>query len=184
MDRRCIYPGSFDPLTNGHLNIIKRSLKLFDRVTVAIALNVRKQPLFSTEERTAIIYKVLDETLSPEERKRVSVDTFKGLLVSYAKSAGAHAIVRGLRAVSDFEYEFQMTSMNRKLDPSIETVFMMTDERHFYISSQTVKEVASLGGCVKPFVPDHVGMCLAQKYPGDGEVSKSRESGAKGGSEK
>jgi len=170
--RRCIYPGSFDPVTNGHLNIICRSLKIFDKVTVAIAINARKKPLFSMKERVSQIKTVLKDALSAEDFSRVDVDSFEGLLVTYAEKKGACAIVRGLRAVSDFEYEFQMTSMNHKLNPQIETIFMMTDENNFYISSQTVKEVAALGGSVEEFVPRHVKEKLQKKYPALSGVGK------------
>ena len=147
--RAAIYPGSFDPITNGHLSLIQRSLKMFDRLVVAIAVNPKKTPLFSVAERRELIREACADP-------RVEVDDFEGLLVEYARQRGVGVIVRGLRAVSDFEYEFQMANMNRKLAPGVETVFMMTGEDYFYISSQLVREVAALGGSVKGLVPPNV----------------------------
>lgn len=160
----CIYPGSFDPITNGHLNIIERSLKIFRTVIVAVAINAKKTPLFSIPERVKLIEDSLKETLSEEDLKRVKVDHFEGLLIDYAKKKKARAIIRGLRAVSDFEFEFQMASMNRKLSPDVEMLFMMTDESNFYISSQTVKEVLSLGGCVEGLVPKAARRAMVKKF--------------------
>ena len=160
----CIYPGSFDPVTNGHITIIRRSLAIFSTVIVAVAVNSKKTPLFTAEERVELIRKAAAECLSPEEAKRVKADHFEGLLVEYARRKKARVIIRGLRAVSDFEYEFQIASMNRKLAPEVEMLFMMTDEASFYISSQTVKEVASLGGSVKDVVPKVVRDTLKRKY--------------------
>jgi pantetheine-phosphate adenylyltransferase len=147
--RVAIYPGSFDPLTNGHLSLIQRGLQLFDRLIVAVVSNPKKTPLFSVEERRDLIRTAVDDA-------RVEVDDFNGLLVDYARRKNAFVLLRGLRAVSDFEYEFQLANMNRKLEPRIETVFMMTGEDYFYISSQLVREVASLGGDVKGLVPPNV----------------------------
>ncbi|MBN1210276.1 MAG: pantetheine-phosphate adenylyltransferase [Myxococcaceae bacterium] len=152
-----IYPGSFDPLTNGHLSLIQRGLQMFDRLIVAIAVNPKKTPLFTLEERRELIREAC-----PEER--VEVDAFQGLLVDYAKQRRVNVLLRGLRAVSDFEYEFQLANMNRKLAPGIETVFMMTGEDYFYISSQLVREVASLGGDVAGLVPDNVLAKLQAKF--------------------
>jgi pantetheine-phosphate adenylyltransferase len=150
MTRIAIYPGSFDPMTNGHLDVIQRSLAMFDRLVIAVAPNVRKQPLFDARERIELIREVLGgET-------RVEIDTFEGLLVDYARRKGAVALVRGLRAVADFEYEFEMASMNRRLAPQVETVFLMTHESWFYVSSHLVKEVAALGGDIDAFVPPAV----------------------------
>jgi pantetheine-phosphate adenylyltransferase len=146
MTRIAVYPGSFDPLTNGHLDIIQRSCALFDKLIVAVAHNQRKQPLFSLEERIAMVRSVSDPA-------KVEVDTIDGLLVDYAHTKGASAVVRGLRAVADFEYEFQMTLMNRRLAPDVETVFLMTRDDHSFVSSSLVKEVASFGGNVDAFVP-------------------------------
>jgi pantetheine-phosphate adenylyltransferase len=152
-----IYPGSFDPLTNGHLSLIQRGLQMFDRLIVAIAVNPKKTALFSLEERRELIRQAC-----PDER--VEVDSFQGLLVEYAKSRKVNVLIRGLRAVSDFEYEFQLANMNRKLAPGIETVFMMTGEDYFYISSQLVREVASLGGDVTGLVPANVHAGLQAKF--------------------
>ena len=150
MAELAIYPGSFDPLTNGHVDIIERGLRVFDRIVVAVALNVRKKgALFSVEER-------LDQIKRQFPEDEVEVDTFHGLLVDYARSRGCNVVLRGLRAVSDFEYELQMANMNRNLAPDIETVFVMAGENHFYISSTLVKEVARFGGDVSEFVPAHV----------------------------
>src|SRR5262249_46365296 len=143
---------SFDPITNGHVDIVRRSLQVFDRVIVAVAFNANKDSAwFTPEERVAMI----QETFRAEG-DRVVADAFSGLLVEYASKRGARVIVRGLRAVADFEYEFQMTMMNRHLRPQVETIFMMTGESHFYTSSRLVKEVASLGGNVAGLLPDHV----------------------------
>jgi pantetheine-phosphate adenylyltransferase len=164
MARTCIYPGSFDPLTNGHLNVIRRALRIFDRVIVSVARNSKKTPLFSPEERVDMIRRVVDSDLGPDAARRVKIEHFEGLLVEYATRRRASVIIRGLRAVSDFEYEFQMASMNHKLAPDIEMMFMMTDETNFYISSQTVKEVASLKGCIEGLVPRTVREELEARY--------------------
>lgn len=157
MERVAIYPGSFDPLTNGHVSIIERGLRIFDKIIVGIASNVRKDSLFSVEERLAMIRKQF-----PDEN--IEVDAFQDLLIGYAQQRGVNVILRGLRAVSDFEYELQMANMNRKLDDTIETVFMMTEEDDFYVSSSLVKEVAGFGGDVTGIVPDHVEAALREKY--------------------
>jgi len=143
---RAIYPGSFDPLTNGHLDIIERSAKLFDEVIVAILLNIQKQPLFSTAERIDMIRQVV-----PFENVRV--DTFEGLLVHYAVKQEAQVIVRGIRAISDYEYELQMALMNQRLEPAVETVFLMASGENSYISSRLIKEVFTLGGNITGLVP-------------------------------
>jgi pantetheine-phosphate adenylyltransferase len=145
--RIAIYPGSFDPLTSGHVDIIERGARIFDSIIVAILVNVEKKPLFSEEERVAIIREVF------KANPHVQVETFNGLLVDYAQRKQASVLVRGLRAVSDFEYEFQMALMNRHLAPGLETVFMMPDEKYTYISSRLIKEVFSLGGPVEGLVP-------------------------------
>ena len=152
-----VFPGSFDPLTNGHLDLVDRALAVFDRVRLAILQNSEKQPLFSVEERLALLRAAL------RGRPRVELDTFSGLLVDYARKAGASVILRGIRAVSDFEYEFQMALMNRQLEPRIETVFMMPAGRYTYVSSRLVKEVARLGGRVGELVPPVVERQLAKK---------------------
>ena len=146
-ERIAVYPGSFDPITNGHVGIIQRSLRIFDRVVVGVLGNISKNPLFDVEERSAMI----KETFF--EEPRVEVDSFEGLLVAYAQQKGAVAIVRGLRAVADFEYELQMSNMNRRLAPEVTTIFLMAEDRHAYISSSLIKEVAGLGGDVRGLVP-------------------------------
>jgi len=152
-----IYPGSFDPLTFGHLNLIQRGLELFDRITVAIAVNSKKTPLFTPQERIQMIREACPDP-------RVEVEHFQGLLVDYAQKKGVKVLLRGLRAVSDFEYEFQMANMNRKLAPHVETVFVMTGQDYFYVSSQLVREVASFGGDVSGLVPPNVLAALKQKF--------------------
>ena len=153
--RLAVYPGSFDPLTNGHVDIILRGARLFDRIVVAILVNAEKQPLFSLEDRIALVR----ETFKDEPK--VEVDTFQGLLVDYVSGREATVIVRGLRAVSDFEFEMQMALMNRHLCPGVETVFMMPAEQYTYVSSRLVKEVAALGGSVNGLVPPNVESRLA-----------------------
>jgi len=152
-----IYPGSFDPLTNGHVDIIQRGSRFFDRIIVAVLLNVEKAPLFSVSERVEIAKEVF------RDRPNVEVDTFDGLLVEYARSRRASFIVRGLRAVSDFEYEMQMALMNRHLSPDVETIFMMPAEPYTYVSSRLVKEVVALGGSVHGLVPNVVEDRLREK---------------------
>lgn len=159
MTRTAIYPGSFDPLTCGHLDIVERSARLFDHVVVAILTNPLKAPLFTVEERIAM----MNEILTPRF-PNVSVDVFHGLLVEYATRKNAHAIVRGIRAVSDYEYEFQMALMNRRLAGNIETVFMVPGEHYTFLSSSLVKEIAQLGGSVTGMVPVHVEELLKQKF--------------------
>jgi len=155
-----VYPGSFDPITNGHIDLVKRTLRVFDRVIIAIAINPEKDhSLFSVDERLTMIREVFSGL-----GKRVKVDSFEGLLVDYAERIGAQVIVRGLRAISDFEYEFQMAMMNRGLKPNIETFFMMTGESYFYISSRLVKEVVGLGGDVSDLVPKNVLKRLKSKF--------------------
>ncbi len=157
MARTGIYPGSFDPVTNGHLDVIKRALQLVDTVVVAIVHNPNKKGCFSPEERAALLRDQLGD------ERRVVVDAFSGLLVDYVQSRGAGTIIRGLRAVADFEYEFQMALMNRRLAPDVDTIFLMTGENHMYVSSSLVKEIARLGGDVSEFVPDAVRVALEQK---------------------
>jgi len=157
MPTLAVYPGSFDPLTNGHVDIILRGARLFDRIIVAILVNAEKSPLFSMEERVDIARKVF------EQERKVEVDTFDGLLVDYVERRQAQVIVRGLRAVSDFEFEFQMALMNQRLNSRIETVFMMPAEQYTYISSRLIKEVFALGGQVRGLVPEVVEARLKQK---------------------
>ena len=158
-ERRAVYPGSFDPITNGHLDMIQRALTVFDHVIVAVAYNQEKPSgLFTPEERVGMIREVTRDLDG-----RVTVDSFHGLLIDYARRVGAGTIVRGLRAVADFEYEFQMTMMNRHLAGDVETVFLMADEAHFFTSSRLVKEVISLGGDVSGFVPEPVYKALRKK---------------------
>jgi pantetheine-phosphate adenylyltransferase len=158
--RAAIYPGSFDPLTNGHLAIIQRGLHVFDRLVVTIARNPEKTPLFTPEERKGLIEGAIGGD------PRVEVDTFDGLLVDYARRKGIHTVLRGLRAASDFEYEFQLANMNRKLDPEFESVFVMTGEDYFFVSARLVREVARFGGDVSSFVPPNVIEGLRRKLPG------------------
>jgi pantetheine-phosphate adenylyltransferase len=155
--RTAIYPGSFDPLTNGHLAIIYRGLKVFDRLIVAVANNPQKSPLFTAEERMALISEAIGND------PRVEVDSFNALLVDYARSKGVYTVIRGLRAVSDFEYEFQLANMNRKLLPEFEAVFVMTGEDYFFVSAQLVREVATFGGDVTGLVPPNVAEALRRK---------------------
>ena len=155
--RTAIYLGSFDPLTNGHLDVMQRAAKLFDSVIVAVAKNEEKHPLFTLAEREALVKKAVAHL------PNVVTDTFDGLLVEYAAARQARAIVRGLRAVSDFEFEFQLALMNRKLDENIETIFMMPKDTYTFLSSRIVKEIARLGGNVSPFVPVHVQAALTEK---------------------
>ena len=155
--RTAIYPGSFDPITNGHVDILHRALTIFDRVVVAIAENVRKAPLFSVDARKQQILEAVGND------PRVEVDAFEGLLVEYVERRGAQVVVRGLRALADFEYEFQLAHMNRRLAPDVETLFLMTGEESFYVSSSLVKEVALMGGDVSRMVPPGVAAALDEK---------------------
>ena len=156
--KRAIYPGSFDPVTNGHLDVVERARKLFDEVIVAVAQNDEKQPLFSLEERLDM----LKQTVGRIDNVRVA--QFDGLLVEFARAEQAAAVIRGLRAVSDFEFEFQMALMNRKLESSVETIFLMPKEEYTYLSSRLVKEIARLGGDVSNFVPATVTTALGRKF--------------------
>jgi pantetheine-phosphate adenylyltransferase len=158
MTKMAIYPGSFDPITNGHLSILRRALTIFDSVTVAVATNPRKKTLFTFEERLEMIR----ESIKNDEK--VFVDSFSGLLVDYVVSKNTNVILRGMRALSDFEYEFQMSLMNRKLNRNIQTIFLMTDYKWFYISSTIIKEAASFGGDCKGLVPEIVCQKLMEKF--------------------
>ncbi|XPV74859.1 MAG: pantetheine-phosphate adenylyltransferase [Desulfovibrio sp.] len=156
--RIAIYPGTFDPLTNGHMSLVRRGCKLFDTVVVAIAKSEGKKPLFTMEERHDLV------TEAFKDEPRVQVEFFDTLLIDYVSQRGAGAVLRGLRAVSDFEYEFQMALMNRRLSQEIQTVFLMTDYKWMYLSSTIVKEVASHGGDVTGLVPDNVLKALSERY--------------------
>ncbi len=158
MGKIAIYPGSFDPLTYGHIDIVERALEIFDKVIIAIAYDVEKKPLFSVEERVKMIKTIF------KDNPNVIVDSFKGLLVDYVAKTNANVILRGLRATSDFEYEFHMASMNRSLNTHLDTLFMMTSKDYFFVSSRTIKEVAKLGGTVEGLVPDLVARRLKEKF--------------------
>jgi len=158
MERLAVYPGSFDPITNGHLDIIKRGLRFFDKLIILIAYNPNKSGLFSVEERMELIRQVIGDD------PRIRVDSFSGLLVNYVRDSGATVILRGLRALSDFEYEFQMALINRRLNRDIETVFLMTGYKWFYTSSNLIKEAASHAGSVRGLVPEIVLQRLQEKY--------------------
>ncbi len=153
-----IYPGSFDPITNGHLDIIDRASKMCDTLVVSVIYNPNKTPLFDLEERKILIQNSL------KDYSNVVVDSFSGLLMDHAKQKNATAIIKGLRAVSDFEYELQMASMNQKLCPNIETVFLMTSTEYSFLSSSLIKEVAMFGGCIKGLVPEHVRKAVISKF--------------------
>ena len=164
MKRIAIYPGSFDPLTNGHLDIIRRGSKLVDQLVVSVAINTGKEPMFGLEERLDM----LGQQIAVLQKKgglgkNVEVASFDGLLIDYAKSAGAKIILRGLRAMTDFDYEFQMTGMNHRMNPDIETVFLMASETHQFISSRMVKEIAMLGGDISGFVTPDVAKAMSSR---------------------
>lgn len=159
-ERIAVYPGSFDPITYGHINIIQRALRIFDKVIVAVATNYQKKALFSAEERVEMIREAL------KDYPDVIVESFEGLLIEYMKEKGAKVIIRGLRATSDFEYEYHMASMNKSLYDEVDTIFMVTAKDFFFISSRTIKEVASLGGNVEEFVPPNVAKRLKEKFQG------------------
>lgn len=158
-----VYPGSFDPITNGHLDIIKRAARVFDHVIVVISINPEKKGLFTVEERTEMIKRVVNDI------PNVEVMSCSGLIVHFMKDQNAKIIIKGLRAVSDFEYEFQMALMNNKLDPNIETVFMMTNSKYSYLSSSSVKQVALFGGCIKGLVPDEIVSEIGNKTRNKGD---------------
>jgi pantetheine-phosphate adenylyltransferase len=159
--RRAIYPGSFDPVTNGHIDIIERGCKLFDEIIVAILVHPEKQPFFSIDERRVMLTEIVSNLQTRD--CLLQVDSFQGLLVHYALKKQAHAIVRGIRAISDYEYELQMALMNRRLEPAIETVFMMPAEKYSYVSSRLVKEVFLLGGMLDGLVPRFVQQRMQEK---------------------
>ncbi len=166
MDKLAVYPGSFDPITNGHLDLLTRGLKIFDKVIIAVAANPGKNPLFTLEERIELIKQALE---NHPLRDKTQVDCFDGLLVDYVARVRANAILRGLRAISDFEYEFQMALMNRKLNNDIETLYLMTGMRWIYISSRIIKEVVTSGGCVTGLVPEAVEEVLVERLRSKGE---------------
>ena len=155
--RTVIYPGSFDPFTNGHLDIAQRAAKLFDTVIVAVANNAEKKPHFTLEERVGFVQESIGHL------PNVRVDSFSGLLVNYVEQCGGQAVIRGLRAISDFEFEFQLALMNRKLNERIETIFMMPKETYTFLSSRIIKEIARFNGDVRPFVPAHIEAALKKK---------------------
>jgi pantetheine-phosphate adenylyltransferase len=155
--RTAIYPGSFDPFTNGHLDVVQRAARLFDRVIVAVAMDAGKSPLFTLEERRTMVEQSIGQI------PNVEADAFDGLLVDYVHRCSAQAVLRGLRAISDFEFEFQMALMNRKLNEEFETIFMMPKDTYTFLSSRIVKEIARLGGNVSPFVPPHVQAALTAR---------------------
>ncbi len=157
-ERIAIYPGTFDPITNGHIDIIQRALILFDKVIICIAVNSSKCPLFSLDERIDLVNHVT------RDNANVEVDSFDGLLINFARKHGATALIRGLRAISDFEYEFQMALMNRKLAKKIETVFLMPNEKYTYLNSTIIKEISRLGGDVSCFVPQYINKRMREKY--------------------
>ena len=159
-----IYPGTFDPITNGHTDIIRRAAKIVDRLVVGVARNDGKGPLFSTDERVEIVRYEIAHRLDREMAERIEVRAFESLLMSFAESVGASVIIRGLRAVSDFEYEFQMAGMNARLNTEIETVFLMASDRYQFISSRFVKEIGALGGDVSHFVSQQVAERLIERY--------------------
>ncbi|MFB0564889.1 MAG: pantetheine-phosphate adenylyltransferase [Candidatus Aminicenantaceae bacterium] len=158
MEKKAIYPGSFDPITNGHVDIIERSLEIFDKILIAVLENPKKSPLFSVQERIKMINEIF------QDRDTIEVKAFHGLLVEFAEKNKAKVVIRGLRAISDFEYEFQMALMNRKLNPKIETFFMMPNVKYSYLSSKLVKEIFMLGGCLKDLVPELVVKKLQEKF--------------------
>lgn len=159
-----VYPGTFDPITNGHSDIIRRAAKVVDRLIVGVARNDGKGPLFTTDERVEIVRDDIAHLLDPETAKRIEVRPFETLLMSFAESVGASVIIRGLRAVSDFEYEFQMAGMNARLNDRIETVFLMSSDRYQFISSRFVKEIGALGGDISHFVSKRVAQRLNERY--------------------
>jgi pantetheine-phosphate adenylyltransferase len=157
--RKAIYPGTFDPVTNGHLDVLERALTMFDEIRFVLAKNSAKSPMFSQEERVMMLQEAI------ARYPNVSVEAFEGLTVDYARSYGAVAIVRGLRAVSDFEYEFQIALMNRKIAPSVTTAFFMPHEKYTYLNSSIIRELAKHGQSVSGFVPENVAKALEEKYP-------------------
>lgn len=158
MSKTLLYPGTFDPITNGHIDLVNRACRMFDKVVIAVAFNPNKKPLFSLEERVSLVEQIF------ADNPQVEVDGFTGLLVDFAKQKNAIGVLRGIRAVSDFEFEFQLANMNRHLDPELESLFLTPSEHYSYISSSLVREVASLGGDISAFVEPIVGQALAMKF--------------------
>lgn len=156
--RICVYPGSFDPVTNGHLDIIERASKIFDKLIVAVLVNSSKTPVFSINERIEMIQDIV------KDKKNIVVDSFSGMLIDYMKEKNAKVIIKGLRAVSDFEYEFQMALMNKKMNPTIDTLFMMTSSKYSYLSSSMVREIARHGGNISEFVPKIIKRRIFEKF--------------------
>jgi pantetheine-phosphate adenylyltransferase len=178
-ERVGVYPGTFDPMTNGHADIILRATKVVDRLVIGVARNIGKGPLFTTEERVQIVRDEIDHLADPETRKRVEVRPFENLLMHFAVETGASVIVRGLRAVSDFEYEFQMAGMNNRLNPNVETVFLMASDRYQFISSRFVKEIGMLGGDVSPFVSPRVAARLAERFGRENGIKRKKAAAGK-----
>lgn len=167
-----IYPGTFDPITNGHTDIILRATKIVDRLVIGVARNIGKGPLFSTEERVAIVQEEIENLVDADTRRRVVVKPYEILTMHFAMEVGATVIVRGLRAVSDFEYEFQMAGMNNRLNPNVETVFLMANDKYQFIASRFVKEIAQLGGEVSHFVSPRVAQRIAERVGRDNGKKK------------
>ncbi|MDD5476553.1 MAG: pantetheine-phosphate adenylyltransferase [Syntrophales bacterium] len=159
MSKTAVYPGSFDPITNGHIDIINRGLRIFDKIIIAVGYNPTKEALFTVDERVEMIREIV------VDNKRLEVESYEGLLVDYLINVNANVILRGLRAMSDFEYEFQLALMNRRLDRKIETVFLMTGSKWFYCNSRIIKEAASFGGSVRGMVPDDILHKLKERFP-------------------
>jgi pantetheine-phosphate adenylyltransferase len=177
-ERVGVYPGTFDPITNGHADIILRCVKVVDRLVIGVARNIGKGPLFSTEERVEIVREEIDHLVDAATRKRVEVRAFENLLMHFAVETGASVILRGLRAVSDFEYEFQMAGMNNRLNPNVETVFLMASDRYQFISSRFVKEIGQLGGDVSSFVSPRVAARLAERFGRENGIKRTKAAGA------
>jgi len=169
MEKTAVYPGSFDPITNGHIDIIKRGMKIFDRIIVAVLENPKKKPFFTTEERVSMIRGLF------KENDNIRITAFHGLLIDFMKNNKAGIMIKGLRAISDFEYEFQMALMNRKLDPEIETFFMMPNLKYTFISSNLVKEVSFLGGCLEGLVPVEVEKRMREKHSSSDDDHKQEK---------
>ena len=162
-ERTGVYPGTFDPITSGHMEVMRRSLRLVDRLVIGCAINIGKGPLFSLEERMEIIREDISD-FPPADRERIKVVPFEGLLIHFTREVGASLIIRGLRAVSDFEYEIQMANMNARMEPNVETIFLMASDRHQFIASSLVKDIARLGGDTSQFVSKRVFQRLKAKF--------------------